>query len=88
MSKQQLDFIEDDTFHTEKSFELYIEKNKHKYDNSYIDTVIAYCEELEMDVEDITEHLSTSLELKIKAEAHHNRQLKEKIRYVDFNKIF
>lgn len=80
--------VKDNTFYSDTSFELFIEKNKWRFDNSYLDVIINYCEENSIEPEDIVSHLSQTLILKIKAEANKNRLLKEKIRETNFDLIF
>lgn len=80
--------VKDNVFYSKESFEFQIEKSKHLFDESYIDTISDYCEKNEIDVEDIATHISPSLYLKVANEAYQNRLLKHKIQQVDFNSIF
>lgn len=80
--------IKDDKFFSKESFELYIEKNRKYHNDSYIDTIVYFCEENEVDEDEIVDMLSKSLLLKITSEANKLRLLKEHFTQTNFNDCF
>lgn len=80
--------VKSNRFLSKETFELSIEKSKHLHDGSYIDTILAFAEENEIEEEEMKEYISPSLLLKITSEANKKRLLKERINQTDFNFIF
>ncbi len=80
--------VKSNRFLSKETFELSIEKSKHLHDNSYIDTILAFAEENEIEEEEMKEYISPSLLFKIMSEANKKRLLKERINQTDFNFIF
>jgi predicted RNA-binding protein associated with RNAse of E/G family len=79
-----------DTFYSPISFELLIEKNKYKFEDSYLDTIVFYMEELDMDQDDIKSLLTPSLITKLSLQVSDLKLIKDDntIRRTDFDKIF
>ncbi len=75
-------------FFSKETFEYYLEKNKSKYDYSYLDTIINFCNENEIDPEDVKDFISHSLKLKITNEAINNRMLRTNKKPINLNSIF
>lgn len=80
--------VESDNYFSKESFELTIEKNRYKFDDSYLYTIIDFCENNEIDFEDIKNFISPSLKLKLTNEAINNRQLKSMKKTKDLNTFF
>lgn len=66
-----------DNIITSESFSNYIEKHRKNFD-SYIDTIINFCDKEKCDFDYIKELLSKPLLEKVKYEAMKNKMLKEK----------
>jgi len=77
-----------DEFFTKEALELWIEKNKRDHADNYLDTLIVFMEENNMDEEDIKDLLSTTLVLKLKDEAIKNRSIRNSIKRTDFDQVF
>ena len=75
-------------FFTKESFELWVEKQKQFYGDSYLDTLLGFMEKFSVDEEDIKELLSPNLILKLKNEAIENKSIKNNIKRTDFNQVF
>ena len=89
MLKQTLlNLINSEIFYSKETFEYYVEKNKSNFDNSYLDTMVNFCEQYEIDGEDIKDFISHSLKLKITNEAINNRMLRNIKRPINLNSIF
>lgn len=86
------ELIKSNNFISEEKFERIIETNRHNYDGSYIDAIIHYYEENDIDLEDVKLLLTDSLLLKIKNEAIEKNLLKESTltrkTYLNLEQIF
>lgn len=80
--------VQSNRFLSKETFELSIEKSKHLHDDSYIDTILAFAEDNQIEEEEMKEYISTSLLLKLTSEANKKRLLKERINQTDFNLLF
>ncbi len=86
------ELIQSDAFISEENFERIIETTRNVYEGSYIDAIIHYCEENDIDLEDIKLFLTNSLLLKIQNEAIENNLLKNSASarksYLNLEQIF
>jgi len=65
-------------FRSSNEFSLYIEEKVHKEKISYMDAVIQYCNEIDIDVESISKLINQPLKDKIQIEAEEQNYLKKK----------
>ena len=63
-------------FRSPKEFSLYIEERVLKERIGYMDAVIQYCEEIDIDIESISKLINQSLKDKIQNEAEENNFMK------------
>ena len=86
------ELIQSDAFISEENFERIIETTRNVYEGSYIYAIIHYCEENDIDLEDIKLFLTNSLLLKIQNEAIENNLLKNSASarksYLNLEQIF
>lgn len=75
-------------FLTPDSFELWVEQNKKKFENSYLDTIVNFMISNELDEVDMKELISDNLTNKLKLEAINSRTLRSNIKPCNFEKIF
>ena len=65
-------------FRSPNEFSLYIEEKVQKEKIGYMDAIIQYCNEIDIDVETIAKLISQPLKDKIEVEAEENNYLKRK----------
>lgn len=63
-------------FHTKNSFSILIMKISEEKNLSCIDSLITYCNENNIDVEDVSQYISNALKEQIKIEAEHLNMIK------------
>jgi len=65
-------------FRSSNEFSLYIEERVVKEKIGYMDAIIQYCEEVDIDVESISKLVNQSLKDKIQTEAEENNYIKKR----------
>ena len=84
MSEEDLKLLLNDSiiitkkFRSPNEFSLYIEEKVANERIGYMDAVISYCSELDIDIESISKLVNQSLKDKIQAEAEEQNFLKKK----------
>jgi hypothetical protein len=67
-------------FRSPNEFSLYIEEKVAKEKIGYMDAVISYCAEIDIDIESISKLINQSLKDKIRVEAEEQNYIKKKAR--------
>lgn len=81
---KELEYILTDTliitkkFRSSNEFSLYIEERVIREKIGYMDAVIQYCEEIDIDIESISKLINQSLKDKIRNEAEEQNYIKRK----------
>ncbi len=65
-------------FRSPNEFSLYIEEKVIREQIGYMDAIIHYCEEVDIDVESISKLINQSLKDKVQIEAEENNYLKKR----------
>ena len=65
-------------FRSSNEFSLYIEEKVVKERSGYMDAIIQYCEEVDIDVESVSKLVNQSLKDKIQTEAEENNYIKKR----------
>ena len=71
-------FIITKKFRSSNEFSLHIEDKVQKEKLSYMDAIIAYCNEVDIDVESVANLVNQSLKEKIQIEAEDNNYMKKR----------
>lgn len=71
-------FIITKKFRSPNEFSLHIEEKVFKEKLSYMDAIIAYCNEVDIDVESVANLVNQSLKEKIQIEAEENNYMKKR----------
>ena len=71
-------------FNTSAEFSQHIEKVARVHQSSYMDVLLEYCENNEIEIESVNKLISTSLKAKLEAEAQDLNLLKEKSNKLPF----
>jgi hypothetical protein len=72
------EFIISKKFNTSNEFSLFIEQRVVKFSLSYMDAIIAYCDEADIDVGSIKTLVNKSLKEKIKLEAEEKNYFRKR----------
>lgn len=81
---EELEYILNDSiiitkkFRSPNEFSLYIEEKVFKEQIGYMDAIIQYCEEVDIEIDSISKLINQSLKDKVQIEAEENNYLKKR----------